>query len=292
MIPRASQRWRRGLLVIFIIGLVLSGWGFVWEPSRLVVRTQALAVPHWPPACAGLRVAVVTDLHVGAPHVGVDKLDHVVATLREQSPDVVLLTGDFVIDGVIGGQWVSPEVIAQHLRPLAENGRAYAVLGNHDWWLDAGRVRRALESAGIPVLEDTSVPMAIDRCRFRLAGISDATEGPHDIAKALSQVAPTDAVLAMTHNPDIFPELPARVSLLVAGHTHGGQVNLPWLGRLVVPSRFGQRYAIGHVVEQGRHLFVGPGIGTSILPVRWRVPPELSVLELTPLPTSPPEHAP
>lgn len=277
---------------MLVVGLALFVWGFVWEPARLLVKTQALAVPDWPVACTGLRVAVVTDLHVGAPHVGIDKLDRVVATVQRQSPDIVLLTGDFVIDGVIGGQWVSPETIAQHLQPLAKDGRAYAVLGNHDWWLDAGRVRRALEDAGIPVLEDASVPIAIGRCRFRLAGISDATEGPHDIAKALSEVAPTEAVLAMTHNPDIFPDLPARVSLLVAGHTHGGQVNLPWFGRVIVPSRFGQRYAIGHVVEGGRHLFVGTGIGTSILPVRWRVPPELSVLVVTPLPTPPPEPTP
>ena len=165
MTPLARRRWRRLLLAMSIVGLALFGWGFVWEPARLLVTTQALAVPDWPVACTGLRVAVVTDLHVGAPHVGIDKLDRVVATVQRQSPDIVLLTGDFVIDGVIGGQWVSPETIAQHLQPLAKDGRAYAVLGNHDWWLDAGRVRRALEDAGIPVLEDASVPIAIGRCR-------------------------------------------------------------------------------------------------------------------------------
>lgn len=85
----------------------------------------------------------------------------------------------------------------------------------------------------------------------------------------------------MTHNPDLFPEFPRTVSLVIAGHTHGGQVWLPFFGRPVVPSRFGQRYAYGHVVEEGRHLFVSAGLGTSILPVRFLVPPEVSVLELT-----------
>jgi predicted MPP superfamily phosphohydrolase len=85
-------------------------------------------------------------------------------------------------------------------------------------------------------------------------------------------------VVVITHNPDLFPGVPARVLLTLAGHTHGGQVDLPLLGRLIVPSRCGARYAIGHVREDGRDLFVTPGLGTSILPVRFRVPPEISLL--------------
>jgi predicted MPP superfamily phosphohydrolase len=85
----------------------------------------------------------------------------------------------------------------------------------------------------------------------------------------------------MTHNPDVFPFVPDRVSLAVAGHTHGGQVRLPLVGRPVVPSRFGQRFAAGHVVEGSRHLFVATGVGTSILPVRFRVPPAVAVLTLS-----------
>src|SRR5262249_7692173 len=86
--------------------------------------------------------------------------------------------------------------------------------------------------------------------------------------------------VVLTHNPDVFPRVPARAVLTLAGHTHGGQVALPILGRPVVPSRFGQRYAIGHIEEEGRDLFVTPGIGTSIIPVRFGVPPEISLLTL------------
>jgi hypothetical protein len=102
------------------------------------------------------------------------------------------------------------------------------------------------------------------------------------VETALREVPAGDPVILYTHNPDIFPGVPARVSLTVAGHTHGGQVNLPLLGRPVVPSRFGQRYAFGHVEEGGRHLYVGGGVGTSIIPVRFRVPPEVVVLSLEP----------
>ncbi len=86
-----------------------------------------------------------------------------------------------------------------------------------------------------------------------------------------------------THNPDVFPMISDRFSLLIAGHTHGGQVNLPLLGRPIVPSVYGQRFAYGHVVEGGHHLFVSPGLGTSILPVRFRVPPEVTLLVLNPV---------
>ncbi len=139
-------------------------------------------------------------------------------------------------------------------------------------------MRQALESAGIPVLDDTSVQVGSGSCQLWLAGISDFWEGPHDVRGALGTVPPDATVLALTHNPDVFPEIPSRVALTIAGHTHGGQVYIPFIGRPVVPSEYGERYAIGHIVEEGRHFFVSPGLGTSILPVRFLVPPELSIL--------------
>jgi predicted MPP superfamily phosphohydrolase len=156
----------------------------------------------------------------------------------------------------------------------------WAVLGNHDWWLDARRVRRALESVRISVLEDAAVPVRRGSCHFWLAGIGDFWEGRHDIARALESVPDAAPVIAFTHNPDIFPDIPPRVSLTIAGHTHGGQVYVPLIGRPIVPSRYGQRYAIGHIVEGNRHLFVSSGLGTSIMPVRFLVPPEISLIGL------------
>jgi hypothetical protein len=86
--------------------------------------------------------------------------------------------------------------------------------------------------------------------------------------------------LCFTHSPDVFPDLPKTCLLTIAGHTHGGQVDLPVLGRLIVPSEFGQRYAAGLVHENGRYMFVSTGIGTSIIPVRFRVPPEVSLVKI------------
>jgi predicted MPP superfamily phosphohydrolase len=191
----------------------------------------------------------------------------------------VLLAGDYVIKGVLGGSFVAPEDIASRLRELHAPLGVYAVLGNHDWWFDAPRVRDALRVAGIPTLDDAA--HSVDGPRhFWLAGVSDFWEGSHDVHRALAGVTDDAPVILFTHNPDVFPHVPARVALTIAGHTHGGQVCLPLVGRPIVPSRFGQRYAIGHVVEDGRHLFVSPGLGTSIIPVRFRVPPEISLVTL------------
>jgi predicted MPP superfamily phosphohydrolase len=252
----------------------------VIEPVSLRVATTTLELRRWPPACDGLRVAVLADLHVGSPLNGLAKLDEIVARTNRERPDLVLLAGDYVVTGIPGGTFVAPEAFAPALGHLESSAGVFAVLGNHDWWLDGPRVRSALERAGIRVLEDASVRIERGPCSFWLAGIGDYWETPHDVSAALADVPDDGATLALTHNPDVFPGIPARVSLSVAGHTHGGQVYLPLLGRRFVPSRYGERFAIGHVRDEGRDFFVSPGLGTSILPVRFLVPPEISLLEL------------
>jgi hypothetical protein len=141
-------------------------------------------------------------------------------------------------------------------------------------------VRKALEAVSIPVLDDRASPISHGSCHFWLAGVSDWWEGPHDVVRALEAVPPDAPTILFTHNPDLFPEVPPRVTLTIAGHTHGGQVYLPGIGRPIVPSAYGERFAIGHIVEGERHLFVSSGLGTSIIPVRFLVPPEVSILTL------------
>ena len=179
------------------------------------------------------------------------------------------------------GRFVPPETTAARLAGLHAPHGVVAVLGNHDWWLDGPRVRGDLERAGIRVLENEATPIDEGTRRFWVAGLADRWTRPVSIPRALARVPANEPVLLLTHNPDVFPDVPLRVALTLAGHTHGGQVALPIVGRPVVPSRYGQRYAYGLVVEGGRALFVSPGIGTSILPVRFRVPPEISVVTLS-----------
>lgn len=280
MSRRSLPSFRQVVLTVVVAGTLLAGWAFAWEPAALRVVEHEVEVDDWPRACDGLRVATLSDLHVGSPFNGLGKLERIVSETLAAEPDLVLLLGDYVIRGVLGGSYVAPEAIAEELDRLVAPMGVYAVLGNHDWWDDPERVTRALEAGGISTLEDLAVPRSRGRCNFWLAGVSDLWEAPHDVERALSR-APEDAtILAFTHNPDIFPEIPERVALTLAGHTHGGQVALPWLGRPVVPSEHGERFAIGHVRERGRDLFVTSGLGTSILPVRFRVPPEVSIVTI------------
>jgi uncharacterized protein len=266
--------------LVIVPTVFLTAWVFWLEPSSLRNETYRLSLEHWPQECSPLRVVVLADLHVGSPFNGLRKLDRVVSLARAAKPDLILLGGDFVIRDVLGGTFVEPEVIAASLARLTAPLGVYAVLGNHDWWYDASKVRRALEGHGIPVLEDQSVLLSRARCSFWLAGIGDYWEGRHDVQAALRPVPPQAPVVAFTHNPDVFPDIPRRVVLTIAAHTHGGQVALPFIGRPIVPSRYGQRYAIGHITEDGHDLFVTSGVGTSIIPARFRVPPEVSVLDL------------
>lgn len=275
---------RRSLRILCIATALalVTACGFVWrELSSIRVKEYRVGIPNWRPSIQGLRVAVLADLHVGSPLNGLDNLRRVVQLTNAAKPDIILLPGDFVIHRMIGATFVPPDQIAAELAVLTAPLGVFGAMGNNDRSFDPGGVANAFAEKGIRLLEDEAAEVVSSRGRFWLVGISDWWTGPHDVRKALAKVPPQAPLLIFTHNPDVFPTLPDGFSLTVAGHTHGGQVNVPLLGRLVVPSRYGRRFAAGHVVENGLHLFVSTGIGTSIMPLRFRVPPEITVLILS-----------
>jgi len=277
------MKWARRIgAAVLVAALACGVWAFALEPASLSTRHHRLVIPDWSREFAGLRVAVLADLHVGSPFNGIGKLGKIVDATNGLRPDLVLIAGDLVIHGVPGGTFVAPEDTAAVLARLSAPLGVWATLGNHDWWFDARRTIVALERHRIGVLEDRAVRIRRGNAHFWLVGISDFWGGRHDARAAMTAVVDDAPVLMFTHNPDVFPGISERFSLLIAGHTHGGQVRVPLLGRPIIPSRYGQRFAYGHVVEGGRHLFVSPGLGTSILPVRFGVPPEVTVLELHP----------
>ena len=172
------------------------------------------------------------------------------------------------------------ETVADKLRMLKAPLGVFAVIGNHDRWENAAHIENALTAVGIPVLENKSLEIARDDDALRLVGVSDSFTTVPNLADAFAGVPEAARALCFTHSPDIFVTLPQTCALTIAAHTHGGQVWLPWVGRLVVPSRFGQRFAAGLVHENGKTLFVTTDIGTSIIPVRFGVPPEISLLNV------------
>jgi predicted MPP superfamily phosphohydrolase len=204
------------------------------------------------------------------------RLEGLAAAVNASAPDLVLLLGDFVDPKVRGGSPIAPEAVADRLGALRARLGVFAVLGNHDWLHGGERVAAALRDAGIRVLENEAVAAG----PLWLAGVADARMRTPDVDGALAAVPPEAPVLLMSHDPDLFPHVPERVSLTLSGHTHGGQVAIPALRRPLLPSAYGERYARGLIVEHGRHLLVSSGIGTSGLPLRLLAPPEVLVLTL------------
>jgi predicted MPP superfamily phosphohydrolase len=260
------------VLVLLTVALLLDAAWF--EPSSLLVASYQIRTS---PRLKGLRIAVISDLHAGAPFIDIQKVDRIVDMTNATRPDVVLLAGDYVVTGMLGSRHIAIEEIAKHLRGLRSRLGVYAVIGNHDRWENAQHISDALLGVGISVLENRS----INTGGVTIVGIGDSVTHASNVSLAMAGVS-KDAI-CLTHSPDIFLQLPPTCGLTIAGHTHGGQVKLPLVGRpavSVLGSRYGQRYAIGVVREGPKTLFINSGIGTSLLPIRFGVPPEISLLEL------------
>ncbi len=274
-------RRRRPVLVAAIVIFAIAAWGFWIEPRHLVVHEQAIRLPAWPAALEGLRVVAISDLHIGGPHMHLGRLAEIVARANELHPDVIALLGDYLADEVPtpdSDVMQSAPVLAALHAPLG----VFAVLGNHDWWYGANEARAVLTSANIRVLDEEAVRIERGGARMWLLGIPDLTTGRPRPARILdaADIPDGEVVVALTHDPSVFPHVPARIALTLAGHTHGGQVRLPWIGAPIVPSPYGQRYVRGLLAEADHQLFVTTGIGTSLIPVRFGVPPQIAVLTL------------
>jgi predicted MPP superfamily phosphohydrolase len=258
------------------------------EPERLVVTRYAPALPVWPTG-RKLSITVIADLHAGGPDMQLDHIRRIVDRASALQSDIVLLLGDFIASYRFAFTKVSDPVWAAELARLSAPLGTWAILGNHDWWHDLKGVRAALAGVNIPVLENDAVLLGPAGQRFWLAGIGDQLaiplghgryRGVDDLPLTLSRIKTDDPVLLMVHEPDIFPRVPERVALTLAGHTHGGQIRVPFIWQHFVPSKYGARFAYGHVVEDERHLIVSGGLGTSIIPARLGVPPEILHIEL------------
>ena len=229
-----------------------------------------------------MRIAVASDLHIGSPHVPLARLPRIVEAINASGADLILLGGDYLVARVLGGRFVPAEIVVRGLAGLKAPLGVYAVLGNHDRRRGRAPASIAAFAGGHPrLLENRAVRIASAGGTFWLVGLGDWKHGSPDVSRTLAQVSDDGPVIALTHNPDLFPHLPERVALTVCGHTHIGQVRLPLIGAPYTASRHGQRYARGLIREGRKQLFVSAGIGTSWLPVRFGAPPEIAVLRIT-----------
>ena len=280
----------------------LTGYGFAVEPMwRLAVTRYRISPANWPRGL-NLKIAVIADVHAGGPIMPAERIAAIARRTNELNPDIVVLLGDFTASHKFKTFAVPAEEWSEALGELKAPLGVHAVLGNHDWWddLQAQRTgkgpvlgRRMLERVGIPVYENDATRISKDGHAFWLAGLGDQIalitsrrkkhfrrfEGVDDLPGTLSKVTDDAPVILLAHEPDIFSEVPSRVSLTLSGHTHGGQVRVFGYSPMV-PSRYGNRYAYGHVVEDDRHLIISGGLGCSILPVRIGCPPEIVMVDV------------
>ena len=278
-------------------GVGVASYAFVLEP-RFMLRTvsHAFTPPGWTPGLK-LRAVLIADPHVVEPYMPLGRWARIIEAAQALNPDIVFMLGDYV-SGIHPRLATVPvaetaKVAARLKAPLG----TFSINGNHDWWEDIAahaarkgppEAQRAFEDAGIPVLANKAVRLQKDGLPFWVSGTDSLVafrnglhsfEGMDDLEDTLKQVTDNAPIIHLAHEPDLFRDMPARVSLTLSGHTHGGQLRFAGYSP-IVPSSYGNRYAYGHVIEDGKHLFVSGGLGVSTIPFRFGVPPEINLLEL------------
>ena len=281
--------------MVSLLGLAYS---YFIEPNRLVVTRDEIAIKNWDPAFDGLRIALIADIHGGSNGASAENIRRVVETTNAENPDVIVLLGDYVSQG--STRQPSPDrplrmplrEVADNLAGLHARYGVYAVLGNHDGWYGDAEVTAELTRVGYRVLQNEIVSIEQNGAKLRLFGLKDHLKLNSwvtfdGMVRSVVDSYPKEGqIIVLEHSPDIlyilnyWKHLNPDLKLMLAGHTHGGQVWLPILGAPFVPSFVGQKYAQGHIEEEGVHMFVTSGVGTSILPFRFMVPPEVAVVTI------------
>lgn len=248
-----------------------------------VMRSASLGLPGWPEGAAPVRLALISDIHLGSRAMDSPRLRRIVAQVMAQRPDVVVIAGDFVAGHGPRDAAMLRDRLGAALAGLRPRLGTLAVLGNHDHMSDAALVRSELARAGVTLLENG----AVRRGPLVIGGLDDKDTGHADLPGTLAamRALPGGRVL-LTHTPDIAPQLPRDVTVAMAGHSHCGQVVLPLIGAPVLPLDTGERYRCGLVREGVRTVVVTAGLGTSMMPIRFGAPPDAWLLTLGPQPGS------
>ena len=260
---------------------------YAGEISRheLEIVYRTITLPRLPDPFAGLKIVQISDFHFHE-YTEAAFIEAVVRRVNEANPDLVVLTGDFVSSKPLSRHFaVRMSYHCAELLSRIECPLRYAILGNHDVLVSAHAVTDALLTHGIPVLTDSSVPLEREGRRLWLAGIKDALEGRPNLATALpaGRNPEQEPLILLAHEPDFADHAIGRqIDLVLSGHTHGGQIRLPFLPPLLLP-KMGTKYVEGLFrLRDGMQLYVNRGIGAVNLPFRFRCPPEISVLTLQP----------
>ncbi len=279
MMALLKNRWVRAIALVTLIAgimLVAKAWyDTMRDPvvQRLVIESEGLLAGSEP-----VTIAFLTDIHVAGPDMPPSRLERIVAQVNALEPDLVAITGDLVSEKRTATHIYSAEEIVTPLGGLEATHGVVVVPGNHDHWYDWPALSAELaKHPGITVLENAAAQMG----PFAVAGLDDDFTGKANLEATANAMQPlTGAQIWLSHSPDVFPSVPVSADLILAGHTHCGQIAYPWGGSPATMSDYGQTYACGVKELHGKTLVTGAGLGTSLLPVRLFTQPEIWVVEV------------
>ncbi len=274
---------------------VFLSYSYFIEPRQFVIVEQTIHVPNWSVNIDGFRVVAIADLHTGSNYAPPERIRYVVEQANAQNADLIVLLGDYVSEAKWDREMrrlpegtdrtelrVPVETIAESLKGLKAKYGAYAIIGNHDWYHNEQKIHRLFEEiAGLTVLQNEMIEIDVNGEKVRLWGIEDLYRNRRVPTEPFNALSEKMNVIALTHNPDSLLSAPEGFSIMFSGHTHGGQLNWPIFGPKAVFND--PRFMDGHAVVDGKHVFVTSGVGTSVIPFRFRVPPEIAVVTLRPL---------
>lgn len=266
---------RRVILLVAVAAGAVLLFGYWKATSEPLLRSARIALRDWPAGARPVRAILISDLHVAGPDMPPERLRRIVDRINALRPDLVLVAGDLVSDRRLSTRRYDLREAVAPLAALRARLGVVAVLGNHDHWRNAAAARAALRGAAVMVLDNRAVALG----PLAIGGLDDDFTGHARVAEVVEALRTLrGARLLLSHSPDPFPQVPSAVGLTLAGHTHCGQIVLPWVGAPATMSRYGDRYRCGFIRENGKLLLVTAGVGTSIAPLRIGAPPEIWLL--------------
>ena len=267
------------LVLLAALPLAVAAYMYSVATRDPVVRSAYIAMPDWPANASPMRIALISDVHVAGPDMPPSRIARIVDRVNALRPDVILLAGDFVSDKRVATRIYSAHEGLRPLSKLRAPRGTWSVLGNHDHWRNAVEVGRALRAANVRILDNEAVSLG----PLRLGGVDDDFTDHADVERTAAAIrsAPGSRVL-LSHSPDVAATAPRDITLILAGHTHCGQIVLPVVGAISHASKYGDRYGCGLITEGSRRIVVSGGLGSSVLPFRLGAPPDFWLVTLGP----------
>ena len=262
------------LLILFVVLCIDL---FFIEPNILLTKSQKLEIPHWNKDLDGFKIALITDIHLGTKFVDLKKLARIVKIVNSKNPDLIVICGDLDAKSISKEKYSTTQ-IANIFKNLKSKHGVIAVMGNHDY-VPPSVVKNIYQKSNIILLENEDYYFSHNAKTLRIVGFKDLWYFKSNPIQVVGMKDKTTPTVVLTHNPDYFPQMPNFVSLTLSGHTHGGEIVLPFIGSFFIPSEYGQRYRNGYIIENNKHLFVSRGVAT-LSGGRFLDPPEINILTL------------